>query len=82
MKDSPIDYTGVILAIVLLSALFAAGLWDLVALFTARDGANTVSYYLSKWSRQFPIGTFAFGIIIGHLLWQIPGVPTKVEIKP
>lgn len=42
--------------------------WDLYTLI--RNGyASTVSATLLKFSQRFPVVPFAFGILLGHLIW-------------
>jgi len=58
-----------VLALVLLVALAAAGLWDLYTLFISHS-TPTVSALLRSWASAWPMGAFIAGAIAGHLLWS------------
>lgn len=57
-----------LLALILIAAAAAAGVWDIVC-YTDRAPQNTVSNLLGIWAGEYPILTFAAGILAGHLLW-------------
>jgi hypothetical protein len=49
----------------LFAALMIFDVWTLLA----RGYETTVSWTLYVWGTQFPIVPFAFGVLVGHLLW-------------
>ena len=57
-----------LLALVLLGTIAAAGAWDVYAAF-ALDYHSTVSHIFQTWSIQFPILPLAVGTLLGHLFW-------------
>ena len=57
------------LALWMLAQLVIIGLYDLWVTFVVRDQSLLVSSILREWSRQYPIGVVAVGMLLGHLLW-------------
>lgn len=59
--------------LVLFAVLMTFDVWTLVS----RGYETTVSWTLYVWGTQFPIVPFAFGVLVGHLLW--PNRAGKVQ---
>jgi hypothetical protein len=58
------------IGLIVLSLCFAlVAFWDLVCLL--RESPNcTVSFVVYKYSQEFPVLPFAFGMLMGHLFWR------------
>lgn len=54
------------IAIFVLSILFAVGIYDAYAMY-ANGSGDTVSTVFKTWSREWPILPFAIGVLVGHL---------------
>jgi len=54
----------------LLANLVLVGAWDVYAVFFLGPG-DTVSFWLQKWMRAFPVLGVALGILMGHLAWPV-----------
>jgi len=52
---------GIVVALIL-----AIAGWDVYSLLTSNP---TLSNTILEWSRQWPIVSFLFGVLFGHLFW-------------
>lgn len=65
----------VVLALLLLLAVFLSGVWDLIVVAKGHP-EDTVSVTLHQWSLLYPILPLAVGIIVGHIFWPNVGLIT------
>jgi hypothetical protein len=63
-----VDWPALLIGIVLLACLAAAGLYDL---WVSVSGSNraTVSEIIRGWAQTFPPLLVAVGFLLGHLFW-------------
>lgn len=66
---------GAMIAVWLLANVAAVGLYDVVIYFMLPE-QQTVSYWLQRWFREWPMFAVTFGIIVGHLCWPIARPPS------
>jgi hypothetical protein len=66
--------------IFIVSIIFAAIGYDIYAI--SRDGTEaSISHIIIEWSYKYPIFTFLFGLLCGHLFWRVRGgdILRKIE---
>lgn len=54
---------------VILGAIILLGAYDTFAFLKGGTEA-TISHVLLMWSYDYPIFTFSFGVLVGHLFWR------------
>ena len=60
------DNMGFILAVSLLVLTMAIACWDFYA-WRALGDSYTVSSYMRRWGREYPLLPFTIGVLIGHI---------------
>ena len=61
---------GLCVAVWLLVNLVAVGAYDVYAFFALPED-QSVSFWLQRWMRDWPVMAIALGILIGHLTWPL-----------
>lgn len=62
--------SGTYIAAWIVANLLAVGVYDLIAWrFLPVD--QSVSYWVQRWSQEFPVFTLGIGIVLGHLFWPL-----------
>ena len=50
--------------------VFAIAVFDVYIIFKKGKG-EAISAYIIRWSKDYPMLTLGFGILIGHLFWSM-----------
>lgn len=65
--------------IFIVATFVAIGAYDIVALSQGGTEAS-ISHTLIVWSYKFPVLTFAFGFVMGHLFWRVRDTKELIDI--
>lgn len=66
--------------VIFISAMFVSiAIYDVFALSMGGTEAS-ISHVLIVWSYKYPVLTFAFGFVMGHLFWRVRDTKELLEI--